>query len=236
MAEHNRGYITMDTQYQHPYELFAYQVGKDIKALELKVDDLLIAQHQCLKIVMPEYDLKYPLRDVKVDLPEHYHSSLCLLIVNNEIRVIKTADHILVPTMSSRNKLEYAHLIKFADLDNCEILTASLGEDEKRIMDEFDEQEKAAEKERLAGNYLAKYLHDNYLSTIRSKYQTDERHVTINSDSTDMLERPFIVSDGSEINEEDLTDIKQALQSEKTKAENGEVDLQSVADYEVPND
>ena len=103
-------------------------------------------------------------------------------------------------------------------------------------MDEFDEQEKAAEKERLAGNYLAKYLHDNYLSTIRSKYQTDERHVTINSDSTDMLERPFIVSDGSEINEEDLTDIKQALQSEKTKAENGEVDLQSVADYEVPND
>ena len=112
---------------------------------------------------------------------------------------------------------------------------------ERQEREERERQERA-EREELIYKYLAKWLTDNYLESVRAKakdsyLENNGVNVYVNKNGLQrLLNEPFERNTryvAANLNEATYSDAKSAMLTEKARIDRGEVDLSTASDFEL---
>ena len=135
-----------------------------------------------------------------------------------------------------------------------ETINATLNQEQMRDIDaqqeraererkEQERERKEQERDKLVYKYLAKWLTDNYLESVRAKAGTTRDYelmgikVYVNKNGLQaLLDKPFernSTDSDDELDKSIYADAKSAMLAEKARIDRGEVDLSEASDFEV---
>lgn len=216
--------------------------------LGFEVEQLKNKSSESLRVTVPAVPSKYSAYavDASVSLPAAYQNAICLKIENNNITLINTTDKLTVAAYSNERVILLAPIYRLQDVD----ITAELDKTKLDKIDadiarlEQEEKERAEQKasEPLVYKYLAKYLTDNWLESVREKSYDKKLNnqgvkAQVNQNGLQaLLDKPFERNeDGSYrvINPDAYADAKTAMLNELERIKKGEVDLNATKDFEI---
>ena len=226
---------------------FIYQLGKDIARLGVEIEKLKNKSVKSVRIVVPAKPEKYQQYSLKavINLPPECQNAICIKSQNGEAHIVKTEETLSV--YAEYNISEF-HLTPIYKLE-VDTITALLDQQQINDIDEAQEREERERKERQEREerdkhiykYLAKWLTDNYLESVRAKAGTTRDYelmgikVYVNKNGLKaLLDKPFERnSNMPAIDESTYADAKEAMLTEKARIDRGEVDLSIASDFNV---
>lgn len=227
---------------------FVYQLGQDVAKFGIEIEQLRNKTSKALRITVPAVPSKYSSYkvDATVALPDEYQNAVCLQLKGDDIKLVKTTDKLTIAAFSVEQVILLAPVYRLQDVD----ITAEFNSDAIAQMDaEIEraalatkESEELKVRETLIYKYLAKYLTDNWLETVRAASDIDwvrSQGVTaqVNQQGLqEMLSVPFErnASAGERAIDPDVyADAKSAMLKELERIQKGEVDLSTAKDFNI---
>ena len=240
---------------------FIYQLGQDIAKLGFEIEKLKNKSVKAIRIVVPAKPEKYQQHSLEavINLPTECQNAICIKSQNGQVSLIETGENLSVYADSTTSEFYLAPIYRL----EAETITAALDQEQMSDIDAAQEREEREHKERQEREerehkerqereerdkaiykYLAKWLTDNYLDSVRanaksSQLERDGIKVYVNKNGLqDLLDRPFErnshLSDAT-LDESSYTDAKSAMLAEKARIDRGEVDLSVATDFNVVN-
>lgn len=229
---------------------FVYQLGQDIAKLGFEIEKLKNKSVKAIRIVVPAKPEKYQQHSLEavINLPTECQNAICIKSQNGQVSLIETGENLSVYADSTTSEFYLAPIYRL----EAETITAALDQEQMSDIDAAQEREEREHKERQEREerdkaiykYLAKWLTDNYLDSVRAKAKSSQLErdgikVYVNKNGLqDLLDRPFErnshLSDAT-LDESSYTDAKSAMLAEKARIDRGEVDLSVETDFNVVN-
>ena len=227
-----------------------YQLGKDIARLGFEIEKLKNKSVKSVRIVVPAKPEKYQQYSLKavINLPPECQNAICIKSQNGEAHIVKTEETLSV--YAEYNISEF-HLTPIYKLE-VDTITALLDLQQINDIDEAQQREREQREQRereqrehnkLIYKYLAKWLTDNYLESVRAKAGITRDHelmgikVYVNKNGLKaLLDKPFERNSNMPtlaIDESTYADAKEAMLTEKARIDRGEVDLSIASDFNV---
>ncbi|EGV05732.1 hypothetical protein HMPREF9952_0764 [Haemophilus pittmaniae HK 85] len=154
---------------------FIYQLGKDIARLGFEIEKLKNKSVKAVRIVVPAKPEKYQQYWLKavINLPPECQNAICIKSKNGEVSLVKTEETLSVYAEYNVSEFYLAPIYRL----EADTITAVL--DQQQINDINDAQEREErerkeqqERDKHIYKYLAKWLTDNYLESVRAKAGT----------------------------------------------------------------
>lgn len=229
---------------------FVYQLGQDMAKLGFEIEKLKNKAVKAIRIVVPAKPEKYQQYGLEavINLPPECQNAICIKSKNGEISLIETKETLSVYAEYNVSEFYLAPIYRL----EADTITAALDQQQINDIDAAQEREERERKERQEREerekgvykYLAKWLTDNYLESVRANAKSSQLErggikVYVNKNgSQDLLDRPFErnshLSDAT-LDESSYTDAKSAMLAEKARIDRGEVDLSVATDFNVVN-
>ena len=229
---------------------FVYQLGQDMAKLGFEIEKLKNKAVKAIRIVVPAKPEKYQQYglEVVINLPPECQNAICIKSKNGEISLIETKETLSVYAEYNVSEFYLAPIYRL----EADTITAALDQQQINDIDAAQEREERERKERQEREerekgvykYLAKWLTDNYLESVRANAKSSQLErggikVYVNKNGLqDLLDRPFErnshLSDAT-LDESSYTDAKSAMLAEKARIDRGEVDLSVASDFNVVN-
>ncbi|SNV67169.1 hypothetical protein [Haemophilus pittmaniae] len=225
---------------------FIYQLGKDIARLGFEIEKLKNKSVKAVRIVVPAKPEKYQQYWLKavINLPPECQNAICIKSKNGEVSLVKTEETLSVYAEYNVSEFYLAPIYRL----EADTITAVL--DQQQINDINDAQEREErerkeqqERDKHIYKYLAKWLTDNYLESVRAKAGTTRDYelmgikVYVNKNGLKaLLDKPFERNSNMPtlaIDESTYADAKEAMLTEKARIDRGEVDLSIASDFNV---
>ena len=245
----------------NPEQGFVYQLGQDVAKLGFEIESLKNKTVKAIRIVVPEKPEKYQQYNLKavISLPRECQNSICIKSENGNVSLIETGETMSVYTDSTASEFYLAPIYRLeaetitADLDQEQMSDIDAAQErEERERKERQEREERERKERqereerdkVIYKYLAKWLTDNWLDSVRARGANEFLKkigvdVYVNKNGlSQLLDKPFernITVNGHELNESIYADAKAAMLAEKGRIDSGEVDFAQASTFEVVN-
>ena len=227
---------------------FVYQLGQDMAKLGFEIEKLKNKAVKAIRIVVPAKPEKYQQYGLEavINLPPECQNAICIKSKNGEISLIETKETLSVYAEYNVSEFYLAPIYRL----EADTITAALDQQQINDIDAAQEREERERKERQEREerekgvykYLAKWLTDNYLESVRANAKSSQLErggikVYVNKNGLqDLLDRPFErnshLSDAT-LDESSYTDAKSAMLSEKARIDRGEVDLSVASDFSV---
>lgn len=227
---------------------FIYQLGQDVAKLGAEIEQLKNKTSKALRITVPAVPSKYSgyAVDATVALSDEYQNAVCLQLKGDDIKLVKTTDKLTIAAFSVEQVILLAPVYRLQNVD----ITAEFNSGTFAQIDAEIESATLAAKEReelkiretLIYKYLAKYLTDNWLETVRAASYIGwvaNQGVTaqVNQQGLqEMLAVPFernTYSGERAINPDVYADAKSAMLKELERIQKGEVDLSTAKDFNI---
>lgn len=229
---------------------FVYQLGQDMAKLGFEIEKLKNKAVKAIRIVVPAKLEKYQQYGLEavINLPPECQNAICIKSKNGEISLIETKETLSVYAEYNVSEFYLAPIYRL----EADTITAALDQQQINDIDAAQEREERERKERQEREerekgvykYLAKWLTDNYLESVRANAKSSQLErvgikVYVNKNGLqDLLDRPFErnshLSDAT-LDESSYTDAKSAMLAEKARIDRGEVDLSVATDFNVVN-
>nr|DAL95230.1 MAG TPA: hypothetical protein [Caudoviricetes sp.] len=234
---------------------FVYQLGQDVAKLGFEIDSLKNKTVKAIRIVVPAKPEKYQQYGLKavINLPPECQHAICIKSKNGKIDLIETEETLSVYAEDNTSEFYLAPIYRL----EAETINAAFDQEqmaqiesdihereerEERERKEREEREELKNREELIYKYLAKWLTDNWLQSVREKsydkYLDNYGAKTqVNQNGLQaLLDKPFerdaYGSDGV-INPDAYADAKTAMLNELERIKKGEVDLNATKDFEI---
>ena len=239
---------------------FIYQLGKDIVRLGLDIEKLKNKSVKAVRIVVPAKQKKYQQYGLKavINLPPECQNAICIKSKNGEVSLVETEETLSVYAGYNVSEFYLAPIYRL----EADTITAVLDQQQINDIDDAQEREERERKERQEREererkerqereerdkhiykYLAKWLTDNYLESVRAKAGTTRDYelmgikVYVNKNGLKaLLDKPFERNSNMPtlaIDESTYADAKEAMLTEKARIDRGEVDLSIASDFNV---
>ena len=248
-------------------QTLVYQLGQDVAMLGAEIEQLKNKTGKALRVSVPAKPDKYLNYELPatVELPKEYQNAICIKTTDDNVELIKTTNAITLSTTSIEQVIYIAPIYRLQE-DN--IQAAFNAEQMSSIDAEIEQQERAererkeqaererkeqqeraererkeqAERDKVIYKYLAKWLTDNYLESVRAKakdsyLENNGVNVYVNKNGLQrLLNEPFERNTqyvAANLNEATYADAKSAMLAEKDRIDRGEVDLSTASDFEL---
>lgn len=229
-------------------QTLVYQLGQDVAMLGAEIEQLKNKTGKALRVSVPAKPDKYSNYELPatVELPKEYQNAICIKTTDDNVELIKTTNAITLSTTSIEQVIYIAPIYRLQE-DN--IQAAFNAEQMSSIDAEIERQERAererkeqAERDKVIYKYLAKWLTDNYLESVRAKakdsyLENNGVNVYVNKNGLQrLLNEPFERNTqyvAANLNEATYADAKSAMLAEKDRIDRGEVDLSTASDFEL---
>ena len=229
-------------------QTLVYQLGQDVAMLGAEIEQLKNKTGKALRVSVPAKPDKYSSYELPatVELPKEYQNAICIKTTDDNVELIKTTNAITLSTTSIEQVIYIAPIYRLQE-DN--IQAAFNAEQMSSIDAEIEQQERAererkeqAERDKVIYKYLAKWLTDNYLESVRAKakdsyLENNGVNVYVNKNGLQrLLNEPFERNTqyvAANLNEATYADAKSAMLAEKDRIDRGEVDLSTASDFEL---
>ena len=218
--------------------------------LGFEIEKLKNKAVKAIRIVVPAKPEKYQQYGLEavINLPPECQNAICIKSKNGEISLIETKETLSVYAEYNVSEFYLAPIYRL----EADTITAALDQQQINDIDAAQEREERERKERQEREerekgvykYLAKWLTDNYLESVRANAKSSQLErggikVYVNKNGLqDLLDRPFErnshLSDAT-LDESSYTDAKSAMLAEKARIDRGEVDLSVATDFNVVN-
>ena len=246
---------------------FIYQLGQDVAKFGIEIEQLKNKTGKALRVSVPAKPEKYSSYELPatVELPKEYQNAICIKTTDDNVELIKTTNSLTLSTTSVEQVVFIAPIYRLQE-DN--IQAAFNAEQMSSIDAEIEQQERAererkeqaererkeqqeraererkeqAERDKVIYKYLAKWLTDNYLESVRAKakdsyLENNGVNVYVNKNGLQrLLNEPFERNTqyvAANLNEATYADAKSAMLAEKDRIDRGEVDLSTASDFEL---
>ncbi len=229
----------------NPEQGFIYQLGQDVAKLGFEIENLKNKSVKAIRIVVPAKPEKYQQYGIKavINLPPECQNAICIKSENGNISLIETGETMSVYANSTASEFYLAPVYRL----DTETINATLNQEQMRDIDAQQEraerERKEQERDKLVYKYLAKWLTDNYLESVRAKAGTTRDYelmgikVYVNKNGLQaLLDKPFernSTDSDDELDKSIYADAKSAMLAEKARIDRGEVDLSEASDFEV---
>nr|DAR99380.1 MAG TPA: hypothetical protein [Caudoviricetes sp.] len=236
----------------NPEQGFIYQLGQDVEKLGFEIENLKNKSVKAIRIVVPAKPEKYQQYGIKavINLPPECQNAICIKSENGNISLIETGETMSVYANSTASEFYLAPVYRL----DTETINATLNQEQMRDIDaqqeraererkEQERERKEQERDKLVYKYLAKWLTDNYLESVRAKAGTTRDYelmgikVYVNKNGLQaLLDKPFernSTDSDDELDKSIYADAKSAMLAEKARIDRGEVDLSEASDFEV---
>ena len=231
---------------------FVYQLGKDVEKLGSEIEKLKDKSVKAIRIVVPAKPEKYQQYGLMavIDLPPECQNAICIKSKNGEIDLIETTETLSVYAEDNTSEFYLAPIYRLEaetisaafDQEQMAQIESDVREREEREERERKEREELKNREELIYKYLAKWLTDNWLQSVREKsydkyLNNHGAKAQVNQNGLQaLLDKPFerdaSDSDGV-INPDAYADAKTAMLNELERIKKGEVDLNATKDFEI---
>lgn len=227
---------------------FVYQLGQDVAKLGFEIEKLKNKSVKAVRIVVPAKPEKYQQYNLKavINLPPEYQHAICIKSQNGNVVLIGTGETMSVYAETTASEFYLAPVYRL----EAETINASLDQQQindidaaqERIEHEERERKERQERDEAIYKYLAKWLTDNYLDSVRAKVKNSQLDgegikVYVNKNGlTALLDKPFernAYDTSLILDESTYTDAKSAMLAEKARIDRGEVDLSVASDFNV---
>ena len=227
---------------------FVYQLGQDVVKLGIEIEQLKNKTSKALRITVPAVPSKYSgyAVDATVALPDEYQNAVCLQLKGDDIKLVKTTDKLTIAAFSVEQVILLAPVYRLQDVDikaefNSDTFAQMDAEIERAAL-AAKESEELKVRETLIYKYLAKYLTDNWLETVRAASDIDwvrSQGVTaqVNQQGLqEMLSVPFERNTSASvrtIKPDVYAEAKSSMLKELERIQKGEVDLSTAKDFNI---
>ena len=235
---------------------FIYQLGHDVAKLGFEVESLKNKTVKAIRIVVPAKPEKYQQYELKavINLPPECQNAICIKSENGNVELIETGETMSVYTNPTASEFYLAPIYRL----EAETVNAALDQEQMSDIDAAQEREERerqerqereererqerAEREELIYKYLAKWLTDNYLESVRAEakdsyLENNGVNVYVNKNGLQrLLNEPFERNTqyvAANLNEATYADAKSAMLAEKDRIDRGGVDLSTASDFEL---
>ena len=233
-------------------QTFVYRLGQDVAKLGFEIESLKNKTVKAIRIVVPakpEKYRQYGLRAV-ISLPAECQHAICIKSKNGVIDLIETKETLSVYAEDNTSEFYLAPIYRLEaetinaafDQEQMAQIESDVREREEREERERKEREELKNREELIYKYLAKWLTDNWLQSVREKsydkyLNNHGAKAQVNQNGLQaLLDKPFerdaSDSDGV-INPDAYADAKTAMLNELERIKKGEVDLNATKDFEI---
>ena len=228
-----------------------YQLAQDMAKLGFEIEGLKNKTVKAVRIVVPAKPEKYQQYELKavINLPPECQHAICIKSQNGNVGLIETGETMSVDAETTASEFYLAPVYRL----DAETINATLDQEEmsnidaaqeraERELKEQQEQQERAERDKAIYKYLAKYLTDNWLETVRASSYIDwvaKQGVTaqVNQQGLqEMLAVPFERNTNISLRNIDpdvYADAKSAMLKELERIQKGEVDLSTAKDFNV---
>ena len=240
-------------------QTLVYQLGQDVAKLGFEIESLKNKTVKAIRIVVPAKPEKYQQYSLKavINLPPECQNAICIKSENGNVDLIETGETMSVYADSTASEFYLAPVYRL----DAETVNAALDQEQMSDIDaaqereererqerqereerERQERQERAEREELIYKYLAKWLTDNYLESVRAKakdsyLENNGVNVYVNKNGLQrLLNEPFERNTryvAANLNEATYSDAKSAMLTEKARIDRGEVDLSTASDFEL---
>ena len=237
-------------------QTLVYQLGQDVAKLGFEIESLKNKTVKAIRIVVPAKPEKYQQYSLKavINLPPECQNAICIKSENGNVDLIETGETMSVYADSTASEFYLAPVYRL----DAETVNAALDQEQMSDIDAAQEREERerqerqereererqerAEREELIYKYLAKWLTDNYLESVRAKakdsyLENNGVNVYVNKNGLQrLLNEPFERNTryvAANLNEATYSDAKSAMLTEKARIDRGEVDLSTASDFEL---
>lgn len=238
---------------------FIYQLGQDVAKFGIEIEQLKNKTGKALRVSVPAKPEKYSNYELPatVELPKEYQNAICIKTTDDNVELIKTTNAITLSTTSIEQVIYIAPIYRLQE-DNIQAafsaeqmssIDAEIEQQEQAERERKEQQERAererkeqAERDKVIYKYLAKWLTDNYLESVRAKakdsyLENNGVNVYVNKNGLQrLLNEPFERNTqyvAANLNEATYADAKSAMLAEKDRIDRGEVDLSTASDFEL---
>ena len=228
---------------------FIYQLGQDVAKLGFEIEKLKNKSVKAIRIVVPAKPEKYQQYSLEalINLPPECQNAICIKSESGNISLIETGETMSVYADSTASEFYLAPVYRL----DAETVNAALDQEQMSGIDaeqereerERQERQEREEREELIYKYLAKWLTDNYLESVRAKaaypdMESEGIKVYVNKNGLQaLLDKPFernsVFPNINNLEESIYTDVKSAMLAEKDRIDRGEVDLSTASDFEL---
>lgn len=242
-------------------QTLVYQLGQDVAMLGAEIEQLKNKTGKALRVSVPAKPDKYSNYELPatVELPKEYQNAICIKTTDDNVELIKTTNAITLSTTSIEQVIYIAPIYRLQE-DNIQAafnaeqmssIDAEIERQERAEREHKEQQERAererkeqAERDKVIYKYLAKWLTDNYLESVRAKakdsyLENNGVNVYVNKNGLQrLLNEPFERNTqyvAANLNEATYADAKSAMLAEKARIDRGEVDLSVATDFNVVN-
>lgn len=216
---------------------FVYQLGQDMAKLGFEIEKLKNKSVKAIRIVVPAKPEKYQAYDIGavINLPTECQHAICIKSQNGYISLIETGETLSTNAGFTTNEFYLAPIFRL----EAETINAVLNQQQ---MSDIDAIQERVERDKLIYKYLAKWLTENWLQSVRERnvnqdLESQGVNVYVNkSGLVELLEVPFernTTYSNYRINESTYADAKEAMLTEKARIDRGEVDLSVASDFNV---
>ena len=240
-------------------QTLVYQLGQDVAMLGAEIEQLKNKTGKALRVSVPAKPDKYLNYELPatVELPKEYQNAICIKTTDDNVELIKTTNAITLSTTSIEQVIYIAPIYRLQE-DNIQAafnaeqmssIDAEIEQQERAERERKEQQERAererkeqAERDKVIYKYLAKWLTDNYLESVRAKakdsyLENNGVNVYVNKNGLQrLLNEPFERNTqyvAANLNEATYADAKSAMLAEKDRIDRGEVDLSTASDFEL---
>lgn len=240
-------------------QTLVYQLGQDVAMLGAEIEQLKNKTGKALRVSVPAKPDKYSNYELPatVELPKEYQNAICIKTTDDNVELIKTTNAITLSTTSIEQVIYIAPIYRLQE-DNIQAafnaeqmssIDAEIERQERAERERKEQQERAererkeqAERDKVIYKYLAKWLTDNYLESVRAKakdsyLENNGVNVYVNKNGLQrLLNEPFERNTqyvAANLNEATYADAKSAMLAEKDRIDRGEVDLSTASDFEL---
>lgn len=227
---------------------FVYQLGQDVAKLGLEIESLKNKTVKAIRIVVPAKPEKYQAYGIKavINLPPECQHAICIKSQTGNVSLIETGETLSVYANQTASEFYLAPIYRL----EAETITAALDQQQINDIDaaqereerELKERQEREERDKHIYKYLAKWLTDNYLESVRANATNSELErsgikVYVNKNGlTVLLDKPFERNShlsNAILDESTYADAKEAMLAEKARIDRGEVDLSVASDFNV---
>lgn len=227
---------------------FVYQLGQDMTKLGFEIENLKNKFVKAVRVVVPAAPKKYLTHYINavINLPPECQHAICIKSQDGQVSLIETGESMSVLADETASEFYLAPVYRL----EAETINASLDQQQINDIDAAQERKEHEERERKERQerdeaiykYLAKWLTDNYLDSVRAKVKNSQLDgegikVYVNKNGlTALLDKPFernTYDTSLILDESTYTDAKSAMLAEKARIDRGEVDLSVASDFNV---